>query len=214
MPADRRVAPIGEIAMPVFHIDHKLADFDKWIEVFKEGNPRKEMEAKHGVKSMRVLHDANDRNHAIVVMEADSSAAIEALFSQPQVQERFADRSLFAEAPTILAGYDGTDLDSRPDGEHSAFFVDHRLADYDKWYAEYSSHQPQNSELREKHGVKHIRLLHDIGDNNHAIIVMIAPDQSAIENLMKEAGLDEIFANREIFQQPPEITGQFSAIVL
>lgn len=200
--------------MPVFHIDHKLADFDKWLSVFKEGNPRKEKEASHGVKSMRVLHDANDTNHAIVVMEADHKSSIEKLFNEPGVQERFADRSLFAETPRIAGGYDGTDLESHSADERVAFFVDHQLADYDKWHEIWSSHQAERSDIRAQKGIKQIRLLHDIDNNNHAILVMIAPDKAALEDLMSDGNLQEVFSNKEIFQQAPTITGQYSAIVL
>ena len=35
--------------MPVFHIDHKLADFDKWIAMFRERTVRTQLEDKYGV---------------------------------------------------------------------------------------------------------------------------------------------------------------------
>ncbi len=200
--------------MPVFHIEHKLADFDKWLAVFKEGNPRKEIETKYGVKSLRVLHDADDGNHAIIVMEADSRSAIDEMFNEPKVQERFADTSLFVEPPKVLAGYERTDVSSFTEGENPAVLVDHRVTDFDKWTEGRASNRAQRNEMYEKHGVKIIRELHDIEDPNHVVVVMLAPSRSAVENLFAEPTAQASFANQDVFQRAPQITGQFSALAV
>ena len=44
--------------MPVFHIDHKLTDFDAWLSVFKDNPQRKEREVKYGLTTRRVIQDA------------------------------------------------------------------------------------------------------------------------------------------------------------
>ena len=198
--------------MPVFHIDHKLADFDKWISVFKEGSPRKEIEAKHGIKSLRVLRDANDKNHAIVVMEADSRASIDNMVNEPQVQARFADTSMFAEPPKVLAGYEGTDLESYTEGENPAFLVEQWLVDFDKWSQLRASNEAERNEVMKEHGIKAIRMLHDIEDANHVVVVMIAPNQSAVEGMLASPTAQANFANKEVFQRAPEILGQFEGI--
>jgi hypothetical protein len=196
--------------MTVFHIDHKLADFDKWYSVFKKGEPRKEIEAKYGVKSLRVLHDANDATHAIVVMEANSRSSIDQMLSEPRAQERFSDTSLFAEPPSVLAGYEPTDVSSYTEGENPAVLVDHRVVDFDKWTESRASSQAQRNEIYGKHGVKIIRELHDIDDPGHVVVVMLAPSRSSVESLFAEPAAQASFANKEVFERAPQIIGQFS----
>ena len=200
--------------MPVFHIDHKLADFDKWIAMFREGSARNQLGAKHGVTTRRVARDSDDPNHAIVVMEADTKSAVEQMFQEPMVQERFADTSVFAEPPSIISGYEGEDIDPMPEGEHAAFFIDHQLTNFDKWRETFKSNREARADLREKHGTTPVRLLHDIDDDNHAILIMVGPNRGAVEQLMAEPSLQELFSNSEIFKQPPEIIGQYSPVSL
>jgi hypothetical protein len=145
-------------------------------------------------------------------MEAESRASIDGMMAEPQVQERFADTSLFAEPPKVNGGYEASDLEAFPVDENPAFFVDHRLLDYDKWFAVFSAHRTEPNELRDRLGIKLIRLLHDIEDNNHAILVVMAPDRAAVEQLIAGPRVQETIAKGDIFRQPPEITGQFSGI--
>ena len=196
--------------MPVFHVNHRLADFDKWFAVFKDGSPRKELEAKHEVKSVRVLRDADDSNRAVVVMEANSRAAIEEMFNEPRVQERFSDTSLFTEPPTILAGYEVTGGDGVPGEGNSAFLVDQDLANYEKWNEDWTANEAQRQELYSKHGVKIVRVLHDIDNRNRVLVAMSAPSRSALEGMWAEPAPQAAFSNSEIFQRPPKILGQFT----
>jgi len=203
---------MGGKLMPVFHLNYKLADFDKWITMFKESELRKKIEVKHGVKAIRVLHDAHDQNHAITVLKAEDRASIDQFISEPEVQERFADRSLFVESPQITGGYEGTYLESFEEGENPAFQVDHQLTDYNRWFEAWSSNRAERTALWEKHGCKPIRLLRDIENGNHVIIVVMAPNAASVEDLLAEAKAQERFADREVFQQPPQIRGQYTII--
>jgi hypothetical protein len=196
--------------MPVFHVNHKLADFDKWFAVFKEGNPRKDREAQYGVKSLRVLRDADDGNHAVVVMEADSRSAIDQMTDDPQVQERFADTSLFAEPPSVLAGYEPIGDENVPEGGNSAFLVDQGLADFDKWNENWTANEAQRQELYDKHDVKVVRVLRDIDNRNRVVVAMSAPSRSALEGMWAEPAPQAAFSDSEIFQRPPKILGQFT----
>ena len=66
----------------------------------------------------------------------------------------------------------------------------------------------------EKHGCKPIQLLRGIENGNHGIIVLLAPSQAAVENLLAEPKAQEAFANREVFQRAPQITGQYTSILI
>ncbi len=200
--------------MTVFHVDHKLADFDKWIAVFRESTMRKDLAAKMGVATRRVVQDANDPNHCIVIQDADSREALDEYLNQPQVQERFTDTSVFAEKPRVIAGYEGSDLGTAPDGDYGAFFVDHQLADYDKWQENWNSNQEQRNATLAENGVVPIRLLRDIDDGNHAIVLMAAPNRGAVEEALNSATSKAAFANQSVFKEAPTITGHFTPVEL
>ena len=46
--------------MLIYHLHHKLADYDTWISKFKEGTLRKEVEENLCITSDLVLHSVND----------------------------------------------------------------------------------------------------------------------------------------------------------
>ena len=96
--------------MPGFHVEHKLVDYNKWFEVFKPGTVRKEVQEDHGVSAIRILRDNEDPNHCIVVFEAPDRDAFEKFDSDPRVQERLNDTSLFLERPKLIGEYTPVDL--------------------------------------------------------------------------------------------------------
>ena len=198
--------------MPVFHLDYKLVNFDNWLSMYKESDLRKQLEAKYGLTTRRIAQDGDDPNHVILIFDADSSESVQDFLRDPQLQERFADRSIFAESPKLRGVYEASNLEEFSDGENPAFFIDHQLADFYKWYESFSANQLQPNEKKSELGIKHIRLLHDLEDDGHAIVVSVAPNRSALEELMSQPRAQELFANRDIFKQAPEITGQFSRV--
>ena len=197
--------------MPVFHLDHKLVDFDRWIVMFKGSELRKKNEEKYGVKVLRVLQDANDENHAIVVLEAEDKTSVKRLLGEPEVQERFADKTVFTTSPKLLGSYEGTWLEPAEEGENITFQLDQQLADFNKWFDLWTSKQLERTKLWEKHGCKPILILRDTDDDNHIIVVVKAPNKSALENLLSEPNAKKIFSNKEVFQNPPRIAGQFTS---
>ena len=96
--------------MPGFHVEHKLVDYNKWFEVFKPGTVRKEVQEDHGVSAIRILRDNEDPNHCIVVFEAPDRDSFEKFDSDPRVQERLNDTSLFVERPQLIGEYTPVDL--------------------------------------------------------------------------------------------------------
>ncbi len=184
--------------MAIFHIDHKLADFDRWLKLFAAGAPRREVEAAHGVETIRALRNTLDGNHAIAVLRAETRAAVDAMLGDARLRDRFADRSLFAEPPRIIAGFDLTDLDPYEVGENPAFFVEHHLADFETFRGRLSARKKIS-------GIKPIKLLRDIEDPHHIRLVVLAPDMTTLENAMGEPRLQAHFADKSIFLQPPKI---------
>ena len=200
--------------MPVFHIDLKPVDFDAWYESFLNRTDRKELEAKHGVTAQRIARDVENPNHAVIVVEAASKDAIQQFMNEPAIKARFTDSSVFSEPPKLIGGYERTDIEPFTEGESAAFFVDQHLADYDKWYQLWSANRARPDSIAAKHGCKPIRLLRDIDDGNHTVLVFLAPNKAAMESLMAEPELQSNFANREIFDQPPALAGQYNAMIV
>ncbi len=182
----------------IFHVDCRLADFERWLSLFAEGAPRAELEAAHGVETVRVLRNTLDPNHAIVILRAATRQAVESMLDDARLRERFADRTLFAARPRVIAGFELTDLEPYVAGENPAFFVEHRLADFETF-------RDRLLARRETPGIKTIKLLRNIEDRDHVRLVVLAPDKATLENAMAAPRLQTHFADRNIFQQPPEI---------
>jgi len=184
--------------MAIFHLDYRLADFDRWLSLFASGELREEIEHMHGVETVRVLRDKEELQHAIVVMRADTREAIDRMLGHPRLQEWFADGSIFVTPPHVVAGYALTELEPYEVGENPAFFVDHRLANFDKFREGLMNRTGQSA-------VKPIKLLQDIEDRNNVRLVILASEKAVLEHAMAQRGLQEHFANRDIFCQAPEI---------
>jgi len=88
-----------------FHVEHKLVDYDKWFAIFKEAQVRKQIEEELGIKAIRVLRDVHSPNNAIVVFEGPDQDAMDKLHTDPRVQERFNDRSIFVEPPKLVGRF-------------------------------------------------------------------------------------------------------------
>ncbi|MEE2760511.1 MAG: hypothetical protein VYE18_03610, partial [Pseudomonadota bacterium] len=93
-----------------FHVGHKLVDYDKWFAIFKEAQVRKKIEEELGIKAVRVLRDVDNSNNAIVIFEGPDQDALDKLHTDPRVKERFNDKSIFVEPPTILGRFTVVDL--------------------------------------------------------------------------------------------------------
>ena len=98
--------------MLLFFSDHKLVDFDNCFATFENNKIRLELEKKTGVKAIRVMRFPDNPNHSMVAFEAPNRAAMNQIESDPRLQERFSDKSIFVEPPTIIGGYHVTDLET------------------------------------------------------------------------------------------------------
>ena len=88
-----------------FHVGHKLVDYDKWFAIFKEAEVRKQIEEELGIKAIRVLRDVDSPNNAIVVFEGPDQDAMDRLHTDPRIQDRFNDRSIFSESPKLAGRF-------------------------------------------------------------------------------------------------------------
>ena len=88
-----------------FHVEHKLVDYDKWFAIFKEAQVRKQIEEELGIKAIRVLRDVDSPNNAIVVFEGPDQDAMDKLHTDPRIQDRFNDRSIFSESPKLAGRF-------------------------------------------------------------------------------------------------------------
>ena len=203
--------------MPLFFSEHKLVDFDNWFATFQNNEVRLELEEETGVKAIRVMRFPDDPNHSMVAFEAPNRAAMSRIESDPRLRERFTDKSIFVEPPTIIGGYHATDLEYYTPGSDPTmkpFWIKHDLVDYDEWYDYRTKSESTRKAMMQEHGVRNVRLLQNIMDPNDVIGVVIAPSRDIIVAVLSEPGPQEAFANRIIYKGIPKIIGPFSAIEL
>ena len=202
--------------MLIFHLHHKLADF-------KEGTLRKEIEENLCLTSDLVLHNVDDHSHAIVAMITGEGVsfdqmklALNQFTDDRRVQKQFGDTSLFAKPLRAVRAFEASTLEPLTETERQfpAVFVDHQLADYDKWFAAWSARYEERLETFQKFGCIPHRLLRDLEDSNHVIVVFVAEDLASVDQLLVDSVAQETFADTEIFRRPPKISGQFSPIHL
>ena len=203
--------------MPLFFLEHKLVDFDDWFATFENNEVRLELEKKTGVTAIRLIRYLDEPNHLMVVFDARDPANMSKLQSDPRLQKRFSDKSIFVEPPKIIGGYDVTDVENYiPGSEPSmkAFWIIHDLADYDKWNDQRMETESKRKSILLEHSVRNIRQLQNIEDPNNVISVVIAPSRDTLVALLSEPWPQETFANRGIYKGIPKIMGPFSAIDL
>jgi len=206
-----------KVLMPLFFSEHKLVDFDNWFATFENNEVRLEIEKKTGVKAVRLIRYIDEPNHLMVVFDARDPANMSKLQSDPRLQKRFSDKSIFVEPPKIIGGYDVTDVENYvPSSETSmkVFWIIHDLADYNSWSDHRIETDSKRKSFLKEHGVSNIRELQNIEDIDNIISVVIAPSRDILIALLSEPWPQEIFANRDIYKGIPKVLGPFSAIDL
>jgi quinol monooxygenase YgiN len=68
----------------VMVVDHRVADFDAWKEVYDEVRG---WQHEHGVHFQQLLRDAEDGNRVVVTHAFDSREAAEAFVNNPELRE-------------------------------------------------------------------------------------------------------------------------------
>ena len=88
----------------------KLVDYDKWFAIFKDADVRKQIEGELGIRAIRVLRDVDNPNNAVVIFQGPSQDAMDKMLSDPRVQERFSDKSIFVEPPRFVGRFTPVNL--------------------------------------------------------------------------------------------------------
>ena len=112
----------------------RLVDYDKWYERAWARGFLNGIMAEYEVTPVRILRDDEDPNPAIVVLTASSLDALDKVRADPRIQEFVHDKSIIAEPPQPLGRYTATEIADLNPGTFG-FHVEHKLVDYDKWFA-------------------------------------------------------------------------------
>jgi len=188
----------------------KLVDYDSWYQMCWANGLIREIQKEYGVTPIRILRNDDDPNHAIVILEAASLNAFEKSRSDERIQKIITDKSIVTERQSNT--YTVTEIGSARDGGHG-FHVGHKLVDYDKWFEMFSTGSARK-EIEANNGIKCIRVLRDVNNPNEAVVIFTAPSQEAMDKLHNDPRTQEIFSDRSIFIEPPQVLGRFTPIAL
>ncbi|MDC0190205.1 hypothetical protein OAJ77_03130 [Rhodospirillales bacterium] len=189
----------------------KLVDYDKWYERAWASGLLKGILSKYEVKPVRILRNDEDPNHVIVVLTAQSLGAFDKVRADPRVQELVSDRSIVAVPPQPLGRYTATEI-SDPDPEANyGFHVEHKLVDYDKWFAIFKDADVRK-QIEGELGIRARRVLRDVDNPNNAVVIFQGPSQEAMDKLHTDPRVQERFNDKSIFVDPPKVLGRFTSV--
>ena len=189
----------------------RLVDYDKWYEKAWASGLLKGIMAEYEVTPVRILRDDEDPNHAIVVLTAQSLEALDRVRADPRIQEFVSDRSIIAEPPQPLGRYTATEIADLDPEANYGFHVEHKLVDYDKWFAFFKD-SAVRKQIEGELGIKAIRVLRDVDNPNNAVVIFQGPSQDAMDKLHTDPRVQERFNDKSIFVEPPKLVGRFTPV--
>jgi len=189
----------------------KLVDYDKWYERAWASGFLKGIMAEYEVTPVRILRDDEDPNHAIVVLTAPSLEALDKVRADPRVQELVSDRSIIAEPPQPLGRYTTTEIADLDPEANYGFHVEHKLVDYDKWFAIFKD-AAVRKKIEGELGIRAIRVLRNVDNPNNGVVIFQGPSQDAMDKLHTDPRVQERFNDRSIFVEPPKLIGRFTPV--
>jgi len=189
----------------------KLVDYDKWYERAWASGLLKGIMAEYEVTPVRILRNDEDPNHVIVVLTAQSLGAFDKLRADPRVQELVSDRSIVAVPPQPLGRYTATEIADLNPGANYGFHVEHKLVNYDKWFAIFKEADIRK-QIEEELGIKAIRVLRDVDNPNNAVVIFQGLNQEAMDKLHTDPRVQDRFNDRSIFVEPPKLAGRFTPV--
>ena len=191
----------------------RLVDYDKWYERAWASGLLKGVMAEYEVTPVRILRNDEDPNHVIVVLTAQSLGAFDKLRADPRVQELVSDRSIVAEQPQPLGRYTTTEIAELDPEANYGFHVEHKLVDYDKWFAIFKEADIRK-QIEDELGIKAIRVLRDVDNPNNAVVIFQGPSQEAMDKLHTDPRVQDRFNDRLIFVERPKLAGRFTPVGL
>jgi len=191
----------------------KLVDYDKWYEKAWASGLLKGVMAEYEVTPVRILRNDEDPNHVIVVLTAQSLEAFDKLRADPRIQELVSDRSIVAVPPQPLGRYTATEIADLNLGANYGFHVEHKLVDYDKWFAIFKDADVRK-QIEGELGIRAIRVLRDVDNPNNGVVIFQGPSQDAMDKLHSDPRVQERFNDRSIFIEPPKLLGRFTPVHL
>ena len=191
----------------------RLIDYDKWYERAWASGLLKGIMAEYEVTPVRILRDDEDPNHAIVVLTAQSLEVLERVRADPRIQEFVSDRSIIAEPPQPLGRYTATEIADLDPKANYGFHVEHKLVDYDKWFAIFKD-SAVRKQIEGELGIRTIRVLRDVDNPNNAVLISLAPSQDAMDKMLSDPRVQERLNDKSIFVEPPNLLGRFTPVSL
>ena len=189
----------------------RLVDYDKWYERAWASGLLKGIMAEYKVTPVRILRDDEDPNHAIVVLTAQSLEALDRVRADPRIQEFVSNRSIIAEPPQPLGRYTATEIADLDPEANYGFHVEHKLVDYDKWFAIFKD-SAVRKQIEGELGIKAIRVLRDVDNSNNAVVIFQGPSQEAMDKLHTDPRVQDRFNDGSIFVEPPKLVGRFTPV--
>ncbi len=190
----------------------KLVDYDKWYERAWASGLLKGIFSEYEVTPVRILRNDEDPNHAIVILTASSLEAFDKVRADPRIQELVSDRSIVEVPPQPLGRYTATEI-ADPNPEAYGFHVEHKLVDYDKWFAIFKGATVRN-QIEEELGIRPIRVLRDVDNPNNAVLIFQGPSQEAMDKMLSDPRVQERLNDKSIFVEPPKVLGRFTPVSL
>ena len=191
----------------------ELVDYDKWYERAWASGLLKGIFSEYEVTPVRILRNDEDPNHVIVVLTAQNLEAFDKVRTDSRIQELVSDRSIVAVPPQPLGRYTATEIaDLNPEATYG-FHVEHKLVDYDKWFAIFKEADIRK-QIEEELGIRAIRVLRDVDNPNNAVVIFQGPNQEAMDKLHSDPRVQDRFNDRSIFVEPPKLAGRFTPVTL
>ena len=189
----------------------KLVDYDKWYERAWASGLLKGIMAEYEVTPVRILRNDEDPNHVIVILTAASLEAFDNLRADSRIQEVGGDRSIVAEQPQPLGRYTITEIADLDPEANYGFHVEHKLVDYDKWFAIFKDADVRK-QIEGELGIRPIRVLRDVDNPNNAVLIFQGPSQDAMDKMLSDPRVQERLNDKSIFVEPPKLVGRFTPV--
>jgi len=198
--------------MILLKVNIQLTNFDEWWNA-TWGSSYKSVALEHGVTPQRVLKNDDDESQIIVVMTAPNMENFEKLRTDERIQSTMKNLEGNVVTSRKPSYYTVEQIAEQSDGNNYGFHVEHKLVDYDKWFNVFSGSSDRLA-VEAEVGIKCIRVLRSLDDQNSAIVVLQGPDQSAMDRMHNHPSVLARFSDTTLFAQTPRVLGRYTSTAL